>query len=101
MSGLQDRGVMTIRAAAIPMPIMLSGIVIIVLVREAVPGCPSCMTGSTLRIDVYGADPPVGRGLAAVTLDAGAGTVTVIRSRAALGIKAGRETEIRSAVLMS
>ena len=59
------------------------------------------MTGGALGINRNAAAPPVGRGLAAMTFNAGTGAVQVVSGRTALGIKGGRETEINLGVMTS
>jgi hypothetical protein len=65
---------------------MLTGIIVVVLVREAVP--TACMAGGTLRVDIYRTGRPGRRGLATVTAGAGAGAA-VAAGRTTHGVKAG------------
>ena len=102
MSGREFRGVMTDRTGITFTPnmlIMLTGIIVVVLVRDiATIAC--IMTGSTLGVDINGPGQPAWSGLAAMTPGAGAGAVPVGNCRTALGVEAGQNVDISSAVIM-
>ena len=59
------------------------------------------MAGSALSIDRNGAFPPVGRGLPAMTFDAGAGAIQIVSGWTALGTEAGRKTKINLGIMRS
>ena len=93
MSCCQFSGVMAIqtRQSIKQMNFVFTRIVTVVL------RCPEIMAGLTLRVDIDRAGPGR-RGLAAVTSGAGAGAA-VAAGRAALGVKAGQDSNIGGAVM--
>ena len=93
MSCCQFSGVMAIqtRQSIKQMNFVFTRIVTVVL------RCPEIMAGLTLRVDIDRAGPGR-RGLAAVTSGAGAGAA-VAAGRAALGVKAGQDSDIGGAIM--
>ena len=69
MAALQDRGVVAVGAAAVAVPVVLAGIIIVVLVRETVTCSPAGMAVNAVGINVNSPNQPVWRGLAAMTFD--------------------------------
>ena len=85
----------TVESLASDMLAMLTGVIAVVLRSAAI------MTGSTLSVDVNGSGGPVRRGLPAMTPVAGTGVVRrTVCCTAALGIKVGRDINIRRATIM-
>jgi hypothetical protein len=99
MPGRQFCDAMAIRTCGfIAMLIMLTGEIVVILVRETIPCRSASMAGVTLSVYIDGTGRPGRRGLAAVTACTGAGTAVAV-GRAAHSVEAGQNGDIGGAVM--